>query len=156
MAASKNFLSYAFFTGWLAGTLDLAGAVINYMASHGKFPFKLLEYIASGAFGKKAMDGSLGSNLSGLFFHYFIAVSFTLFYFFTYPGLQFLHKSIWLSAIIYGLFVWAVTNMILLPLSALQAPVIPTGLVAAARAAFVLIIFIGLHVAYFTKKFYTK
>jgi hypothetical protein len=155
-AASKNFLLPAFFTGLLAGTMDLCGAVINYMISHGNFPYKILEYIASGAFGKSAMNGSLGSNLWGLFFHYFIAISFTIFYFLIYPGIKFLQKNILISAIIYGLFVWAVTNMIVLPLSAIHSPVIPTNFVAAARAAFVLMVCIGLPDAYFAKKFYAK
>ena len=99
------------------------------------------------------MNGSLGSNLWGLFFHYLIAVSFTLFYFIIYPGLRFLQQSVILSAIIYGLFVWAVTNMIVLPLSAIQADVLPVN-PQIARAAFILIICIGLPVAYFARRFY--
>jgi uncharacterized membrane protein YagU involved in acid resistance len=156
MATSKNFLSYAFYTGLLAGTLDLAGAIVNYRISKGSFPYRILEYIASGAFGKEAMNGSIGSNLWGAFFHYFIAISFAFFYFLIYPRAKFLQKSILLSAVIYGLFVWAVTNMIVLPLSALQAPVVPTDLIAAAKAAFILMVCIGLPVAYFAKKFYAK
>ena len=154
MADSKNFLQAAVVTGLLAGTLDLLGAVINYMITHERFPYRILEYIASGAFGRSAMNGSLGSNLWGLFFHYLIAVSFTLFYFIIYPGLRFLQQSVIFSAIIYGLFIWAVTNMIVLPLSAIQADVLPASLETAARAAFILIICIGLPVAFFARRFY--
>ncbi|MEJ7589616.1 MAG: hypothetical protein WKI04_18850 [Ferruginibacter sp.] len=156
MPASKNFLRYAFKTGILAGTLDLAGAIVNHMITFGQFPYKILEYIASGAFGKVAMNGSLGYNLWGLFFHYLIAVSFTILYFFIYPGIKLLQKNVLLSAVLYGLFVWAVTNMILLPLSALQTPFIPINFIAASKNAFILIICIGLPVAYFTKKFYDR
>lgn len=154
MADSKNFLQVGLVTGLIAGTLDLLGAVVNYMITHERFPYRILEYIATGAFGKSALDGSLGSNLWGLFFHYLIAVSFTLFYFIIYPGLKFLQQSVILSAIIYGLFVWAVTNMIVLPLSAIQADVLPANFETAARAAFILIICIGLPVAYFARRFY--
>ena len=82
MIVQKNFLLPAFYTGLLAGTMDLTGAVVSYMIVNGNFPYKILEYIASAAFGKKAMDGTWGHNLWGLFFHYFIAISFTIFYFF--------------------------------------------------------------------------
>ncbi|MEP7108102.1 MAG: hypothetical protein ABI760_08965 [Ferruginibacter sp.] len=156
MAASKNFIMPAFYTGLLAGTMDLGGAVVNFMISNQRFPKRILEYIASGAFGKEAMNYSISSNLWGAFFHYFIAISFSFFYFLIYPGTKFLQKNIFISAVIYGIFVWAVTNMIVLPLSALHLQVIPPDIIGAARAAFVLIVCIGLPVAYFTKKFYAK
>ena len=156
MIVQKNFFLPALYTGLLAGTMDLIGAVVSYAIINGHFPYKILEYIASAAFGKKAMNGTLGSNLWGLFFHYLIAISFTLFYFLIYPYLKFLQKNIIVSAVVYGLFVWMVTNMIVLPMSALQSPVIPTNFLAAARAAFVLIICIGLPVAYFTKRYYRR
>jgi hypothetical protein len=156
MGVSRKFLAYAFYTGLLAGTLDLGGAIVNFMISYGRFPKKILEYIASGAFGKKAMNGSISSNLWGAFFHYIIAISFAVFYFLIYPKVKFLHKSILLSAVIYGLFVWAVTNMIVLPLSALQSPVIPADFIVAAKAAFILMVCIGLPVAWFAKKFYAR
>ena len=155
MAASRKTLPYVILTGLLSATMDLCGACLNYMIAHGKFPYGILKYIASGVFGKSAMEGGIGSNLWGLFFHYLIAMSLTAFYFFIYPRIKFLQKNVLLSAVIYGLFAWVVTNMIIVPLSAIHGPVIPADWLAAAKAALILVICIGLPDAYFAKKFYT-
>ena len=142
-------------TGLIAGALDLIGACVAFMIdNNGKFPNKILEFIARGVFGKDAMAGGTTMKLWGLFFHFFIGMSFTLFYFFIYPKIKFLHKNVLLSAFIYGVFVWAVMNLIVVPNSAIQKPIIPFNYEAAAKAALVLIICIGLPVAYFTKKYY--
>lgn len=144
-------------TGFIAGTLDLAGACISYMLEHSsRFPNKILEYIAGGVFGKNALTGGLAMKLSGLFFHFFIATTFTLFYFLIYPKIKLLQKNIFLSAFIYGLFVWAIMNLIVVPNSAWQKQITPFDLAASAKAAFVLIICIGLTVCYYCRKFYTN
>jgi hypothetical protein len=154
MAVVNNFAKSALLTGLLAGTLDLSGAVISFIISNGRFPGKILEYIASAAFGKQAINGSI--SLWGAFFHYFIAISFSVFYFIIYPKEKFLQHNIFISAVVYGLFAWAVTNMVVLPLSALNSPVIPVNYFAAAKAAVVLVICIGLPIAFFAKKFYSR
>ena len=152
MAATKKFLPYAFFTGLLAGTMDLCGAVINYVIAHGNFPYKILEYIASGAFGKTAMDGSTASNLWGLFFHYFIAMSFTLFYFYIYPRVKFLQKNVLLSAVLYGIFVWCVMNLAILPL--LKIAPVPTKWDSIVRGAVILMFCIGLPISLIVSGYY--
>jgi hypothetical protein len=154
MIVAKSFAKPALIAGLLAGTLDLCGAVVNVMLSAGHFPSKILQYIASGAFGKTAFDGSVSSNLWGLFFHYFIAIGLSFFYFIIYPRVKLLQQSVILSAILYGLFAWAVTNMIIVPLSAIHGPVIPTDYWVAAKAAIVLVICIGFPIAWLAKKFY--
>jgi len=142
-------------TGLLAGTLDLSGACIGYMLDHqGKFPSKILEYIASGVFGKEAFTDGVSMKIYGLLFHFLIAMSFTFFYFFIYPKIKLLHKNIFLSAFIYGLFVWTVMNLIVVPNSAIHKSIIPFDFVASAKAAFILMICIALPNAYFAKKYY--
>jgi hypothetical protein len=156
MPAVNNFTKPALLTGLLAGTLDLSGAVISFIISNGRFPGKILEYIASAAFGKQVINGSISSNLWGAFFHYFIAISFSFFYFLIYHKIKFLQHNVFISAVVYGLFAWAVTNMIVLPLSALHSPVIPVNYFVAAKAAVVLVICIGLPITFFAKKFYSR
>jgi hypothetical protein len=65
--------------------------------------------------------------------------------YFLYPRLPFLQKSRFISAILYGLVIWAVMNLAVLPLSAWNAPIrlVP---VEAAKAAFILIVCVGLPV----------
>ena len=148
-------LKPVFITGLIAGALDLTGACVAFMIdNNGRFPNKILEFIARGVFGKDAMTGGLTMKLWGLFFHFFIAMAFTVFYFFIYPKIKLLHKNVLLSAFIYGLFVWAIMNLIVVPNSAIQKPIIPFNYVASAKAALVLIICIGLPVSYFAKKYY--
>lgn len=143
-------------TGLLAGALDLSGACIGYMIDHdGKFPTKILEYIAGGVFGKDALTGGTTMKLAGLLFHFLIAMSFTFFYFFIYPKIKLLRKNVLFSAFIYGLFVWAVMNLLVVPNSAWHKPITPFDVAASAKAAFILILCIGLPVAYFAKKYFS-
>ncbi len=143
--------------GLIAGAMDISGACIGYMLDHnGRFPTKILEYIAGGVFGKDALTGGLPMKLWGALFHFSIAMSFTLFYFIVYPKLRLLQKNIFFSAIIYGLFVWAVMNLLVVPNSALHTPIIPFDFIKAAKAAFILMICIALPAGYFAEKYYSS
>jgi phosphoglycerol transferase MdoB-like AlkP superfamily enzyme len=156
MAASKRFYRRVIITGFIAGILDLAGAVISTMLVNNRFPKKILETIAGGAFGKESIGGGTPMKLWGLLFHFLIAISFTFVYFFAYQKIKLLRKNIFLSALLYGLFVWAIMNMVVLPLSAYHSPVIPQNYIAAARAAFVLIVCIGLPIAISARSYYSR
>ena len=110
----KQILTVAF----IAGTLDGASAVI-FLA---KFKFAAtFKYIASAIFGKEAFAGGTEMILAGIFFHYFIAFSFTLFYAFIVTKVKFLSANKVVSGILYGLFVWAVMNLIVVPLTRIPA-----------------------------------
>lgn len=96
----------------IAGTLDGAAAVI-FLA---KFKFAAtFKYIASALFGNKAFAGGTEMILAGILFHYLIAFSFTLFYAFCVTKVKFLSANKVVSGILYGLFVWAVMNLIVVP-----------------------------------------
>jgi uncharacterized membrane protein YagU involved in acid resistance len=111
----------------------------------------VLRYIASGAFDKGELKEST-MELAGLLFHFFIAISFTWFYFLIYPSIRLFHRSILASTIIYGLFVWAMMNMVIVPLSALKTPVIPPDVKKALYQAIVLMLCIALPVTLGAKK----
>lgn len=156
MPVSKSFFKTALLTGLIAGILDLAGATISFMITNGRFPKKILEFIAGGAFGPGAMNEVPAMKLWGLLFHFFIAVVFAFVYFFIYPKVKFFQKNIFLSAVLYGLFVWAVMNMLVLPLSAYHSPVIPTNIKETAKGAFILMLCIGLPVAAGARLYHRK
>ena len=144
---SSKLLKSITLTALVAGTLDLAGAVVSYMLSRGGiFPKKILEYIAGGWYGGTALDGSLKMNIIGGLSHFFIATCWTVLFYLLYPRLRFLQKNSLISAVLYGLVIWAVMNLVVLPLSAWHAPVtvVPSE---AAKAAFILIVCVGLPVA---------
>jgi len=154
---NKGLLRTIFFTALIAAILDLAGAVINYMiSSGGKFPKKILEYIAGGIYGGSALDGSLGMNIKGALLHFLIASIWTVLFFIFYPKIKFFHRSIWVNAVVYGLIVWIVMNLIVLPFSAWKAPIVPFKLETAIRAAIILIICVALPVSISARNYYKK
>lgn len=138
----------------LAGMLDLAGAVISYMLVRRTFPVKILEYIAGGVHGGAALDGSFLMNVQGGIFHFLIAGCWTVFFYMLFPSFRFLHRSVWLNALLYGLLIWAVMNIVVLPLSAWKVPVSPIRVKEAGKAATILIICVALPIAWRTKRFY--
>lgn len=128
--------------GLLVGTLDITAACTQFYIKTGKGPEPILRYIASGAFGKGAFTGGGSMIFWGLFFHYFIAMSFTFFFFWlakTFPGIL---KVKLLTAVLYGVFMWCVTQFLVIPLSKISTPT-PT-LTGAAIAISILIVCIAI------------
>jgi uncharacterized membrane protein YagU involved in acid resistance len=161
MSSSGKFIKAVLITGLVAGILDLTIGVLGYYVmvnSHlpENIPtyFKnVLRYIASAAFGKAAGNEST-MELAGFLLHFFIAISFTWFYFLIYPSIRLFHRSILASTIIYGLFVWAMMNMVIVPLSALKTPAIPPDMKKALFQAIVLMLCIALPVTIGAKRYY--
>jgi uncharacterized membrane protein YagU involved in acid resistance len=67
--------------------------------------------------GKQAFAGSSGIALLGLLCHYIIAFSFSFFFFWLYVKTSLLLKNRVVTGIVYGLFIWLVTTLIVVPLS---------------------------------------
>ncbi|MCW3088794.1 MAG: hypothetical protein JWQ78_2180 [Sediminibacterium sp.] len=142
--------------GLIAGTLDILTAFVHYYILTGKNPVKILNYIASGVFGREAAyGGGTGMALLGLLFHYVIAFAFTVFFFWLYPRWNALAKNKWLTAIGYGLFVWAVMNLLVLPFLT-RIPGAPFNFSKAAVAAAILICMIGVPVSLMANAYYKK
>jgi hypothetical protein len=131
--------------GFIAGTLDICAASIQYYIKTGKGPENVLKFIASGVFGKDAFSGGHLMSACGLLLHYIIAFAFTVFFFFLYPRLKFLSVNLFLTALLYGIFTWLVMNRVVLPLS--NTPALPFSWLGAAIAAGILTLCIGLPLA---------
>lgn len=143
-------------SGLVAGTLDIIAAITVYALILEKTTgTKILQSIASGIFKKEAYTGGSLMAFCGLVLHYIIAFSFAWFYFIIYPYLPFLRKSVLLSGIIYGIFVWIIMNLIVLPL---VFPVLPEKHFdfPLLLSVLILIFCIGFPVAFITKKYYSK
>lgn len=110
---------YAILLGaFVAGSLDALAAILVYGPILGKASIgQIFRGISSGAFGKTAFEEGRIMAVYGILFHYFIALCFASFYFFIYPGIKFLKAQRILAGIIYGLFVWVIMNLVVLPLS---------------------------------------
>jgi len=141
--------------GFVAATLDLLGAIIVYAILLKKITAeKLVRGIASGVFKKQAFSGGTEMVLYGIVFHYLIAFVFTIFYCLIFPYIPFLKKYIILSGLLYGFFVWAVMNLIILPLvfpnrTAVTLESVYTG-------APILMVMMGLPLSYFANKYYAS
>jgi hypothetical protein len=106
-----------FAAGLLVGTLDICAASFQFFIKTGNGPSGLLKYVASGFFGAEAFNSGNSMIFWGLFFHYFIALSFTFFFFWLvkiFPGIL---KEKILTAVLYGVFMWVVTQVVVVPLS---------------------------------------
>ena len=102
----------------LAGTLDICSALISVRLHSGKSPIIVFNYIASAVFGKEeAYAGGTPMIIAGLLFHYLVALIFTVIFFLLYPGIYPVLKNKFVAGILYGLFVWCVMNLVVVPLT---------------------------------------
>ena len=144
-----------FLSGLIAGTLDILAALIIYDLILQKTPsIKILQSIASGIFKKEAYAGGSQMALYGLLLHYFIAFTFAVFYFTIYPHFNFLKKNTLLSGILYGIFVWIIMNLLVLPtvFPALPEKHLDFPLIL---SMLILIFCIGIPIAFITRKHYS-
>lgn len=108
--------------GLLAGTLDITAACIQFYINTGQGPAPVLRYIARAAFGPAAVNGGSEILVAGLLFHFIIAMSFTLLFFFLYKNFSFFSIQPVITAIVYGIFMWSFMFFIVLPLSRAGQP----------------------------------
>jgi hypothetical protein len=155
MVVQKNFAKTVLLTGLLAGGLDAIAACLQYLIRTGNNPAKVFRYIASGVFGKKTLTESLyGMAAWGLLFHLLIAMTFTLFFFLFYPQIKVMFRNKFVAGVFYGLFVWAIMNLVVVPLTfggGINFQ-LKNGLIAMG----ILIIAIGLPVSLLADRYYSK
>lgn len=137
--------------GIIAGTLDILAAIIILARGNAVGTFK---YIASGAFGKAALEDSNEMVVWGAFFHYIIAMCWTAAFILLYPKLPFLHWNKWLNAIAYGFVVQILMSFVVLPLS--NVPPRPFSLWGFLENAVILMFSIGLPAALAADWLYKK
>ena len=150
----KSLLAAILLTGLLAGTLDAIAATVNFWIHGGKDAGKIWRYVAGAALGPSARTGGTGIMLLGLFFHYIVAYAFTVFYFLIYPKMPALSKNFVVSGLLYGIFVWIVMNLGVVPLS--QIGKFPSTVESVVTNILILMVMIGLPIAWGAKRYYGK
>jgi uncharacterized membrane protein YagU involved in acid resistance len=140
--------------GFLVGTLDISAAFLYYYTKTGKNPLRVLTFIASGIFGKAAFAGGSEMLLAGLALHYIIALTLTFFFFWLLSRLEGLRKVNLLVGIVYGIFVWAVMNLVVVPLSSVSKQ--PFQWDTALINVLILIACIGIPLAVMANNYYKK
>jgi len=138
---------------FIVGTLDIMAALLQYYLKTQNNPIIVLQYIASGVFGDDAYTGRLQMAAWGLLFHYIIALAFTVLYFRLFRALPFIRRMGVLSGVLYGVFMWSVTQFIVIPLSSIPGGA-PLKVSSAATAITILIVCIGIPLYYLARSAY--
>jgi hypothetical protein len=137
---------------WLiAGSLDLGAALAFFLSRGNRNAGMLLRYIASAVFGAKAFSAGSRMVVLGICFHFFIAFCWVRLYFGVYPLIARFGTGIFVDAVVYGLIVWCVMNLVVLRLS--KAVPRPFSLSFAVVNILILIVVIGLPCAYAVRHF---
>ena len=116
----NNFSKAFLLTASLAGSLDAIAAMTQFMfrTNWNDNPLKVWRFVASGVLGQDVMTKNIWMvAVLGLLFHFCIAFSFTLLFYVIYPKLKFLSKNLFLTGMLYGVFVWLVMNLVVVPFS---------------------------------------
>ena len=151
----NNSVSKIIKAGVIVGTLDILSAFIYYSIKTGKNPLNILLFIASGLFGKEAFTGGNKMMMMiGLILHYFIAFAFTIFFFWIFPRIKAFAKNKLLTGIVYGIFIWVVMNLAVVPLSNISSR--PFDVTNAIINVLILIVCIGIPLSYLASRFYKK
>ena len=104
-------------TGLIVGAMDITSAIIITI-SRGSTVTRLFQFIASGLIGPKAFQGGTATAALGLGLHFVIAFSLVAVFYAASRQIAFLRRQAVISGLIYGLVVFGVMNLIVLPLSA--------------------------------------
>ena len=138
----------------IAGSLDILAAFCQGYLTSKISPSILLQYIASGVFGKSAFEGGLSIQFVGLLFHFIIAFACATSYYLVYPKIKFLKINWLLNALIIAVVAWTVTNLVIIPLS--QIPARSFNFSKSLIAITILFFCIGLPISFFAKKYYSE
>ncbi len=139
-------------SGLVAGVLDSLAGVVVYYIYFGLNPFQVLQFIASGIYGPSAINGGFLMIIVGLLFHFVIAYTVAIIYFYAYPNIKILRDQKIIAGLVYGLGIWLVMNLLILPNT--NVPKSPFDLSLAIVGIVWHMILVGLPIALITAKHY--
>ncbi len=131
--------------GGVAGAFDLISAYVSYGRN-------VPRGIAAGLLGSSARQGGIGVYILGIALHFFIALSAAAVYYTVSRKLRFMIEHPLVSGLFFGIGLFLVMNLIVLPLSAIHfsGPYTYRGLV---QGLLIHMILIGLPISYSVRKF---
>ncbi|MGH8029946.1 MAG: hypothetical protein ACREO3_08435 [Arenimonas sp.] len=136
--------------GGIAGALDISYAIC-FSIFRGGTAQHLLQIVATGVLGTLAFERGWSSAALGLALHFAMSFVFAAFFFLVADRRPGLALRPWISGPLYGLGVFLVMNLVVLPLSAFPYPVKFTGLGPATNLLSHLFFF-GLPIALATRR----
>ena len=104
--------------GLVAGTLDITYACVFWALRAGTPPQRIFQSVAKGVLGPSTFKGGAATAALGLFLHYFIAFSAAAIYCLSSRKLPFLKDHFIVCGMFYGIAVFLVMNLVVLPLCA--------------------------------------
>jgi uncharacterized membrane protein YagU involved in acid resistance len=128
----------------VAGTLDILSACVYTLA-----PIKMLKGLASAVAGKAAVVGSDWFALLGLALHFAIMAVMAAFFVIAANRMPVLKRHWLIAGVAYGIGLWAVMNLIVLPLRFGSHPFTATVL---AEQFFSHIVLVGIPIAWFARR----
>jgi len=133
----------------IAGALDATDGVV-FFGLHGLNPIQVLQYIASGLLGAQSFRGGIATAGLGVLVHFTIAFVVAAIYILVIRRIPALRSQWVLLGLLYGAAVWAVMNLVILPLTA----VAPSHITTAALMNGIIghALFVGLPIAFFANK----
>ncbi len=151
-AHHANRAAKAIISAWLAaGILDILAAFAT-AAVKGGTPASILKAIASGVLGANAFKGGADIAALGLALHFGIMFGIVLVYWLVSRRWSFLRDQAFVSGLIFGVAVYAVMNLVVLPLSAI--PFKPNyGMESLVNGIGVHMLCVGLPIALLIRKF---
>jgi uncharacterized membrane protein YagU involved in acid resistance len=137
--------------GLAAGALDIVYAILAYGA-RGLPPMTILQSVASGVLGREAYTGGAEAATLGLGLHFLIATLMAAGYVILTQVFPALLRFPVASGLVYGLFLFAVMNFAVVPLSAAYPGKFPEGWYLAG-ALFTHTVLVGLPIALIARQF---
>ncbi|HKI02926.1 MAG TPA: hypothetical protein VKK31_13205 [Thermoanaerobaculia bacterium] len=103
--------------GAIAGAIDITYAIV-FAGFRGAPASRILQSVASGLLGEAAFEGGTATAALGLFLHFFIACLWAAIFYVASRRFPLLIQRAILCGALYGVVVYAVMNLVVLPLSA--------------------------------------
>jgi hypothetical protein len=128
-----------------AGSLDLTAAIISTYLSFKLGPVFLLQFIASGAFGRAAFKGGLATAAWGFGLQYVIALFWAGMFWLALPRIAALRRHPVSAGLGYGLLVWLGMNLVVIPLC--RAPKVIPNLGQTILGILYVVCFVGLPIS---------
>jgi hypothetical protein len=99
------------------GTLDILDAITFFGIRNHVAPIRIFQSIAAGVLGRASFDGGLKTAILGGLLHYFVAFCVVLVYYAGSRALRVLRQRPVVCGALYGIGVYLVMNLAVLPLS---------------------------------------
>ena len=133
--------------GGIAGALDLISAFIT-------FGWRVPRGIASGLLGARAFQGGVGTWILGVVLHFTIALSAAAIYCLASRKLPFLREHFLVCGLFYGIAIYLVMQLVVLPLSAFPLKTNSITRAALSQGLLVHMLIIGLPISFGAWKFW--